>query len=116
MLKKSFMLSLVSVAALGFFSLPARADQTSVQLNNQEAAAVGEYNYIGQESSQISTQEQVGKYGVAEKYKTERQEAIQDAKQAAGAVGRGNRIRQTSEQLTIQQQNNSYRYHPSYRY
>ncbi|MEB3336853.1 MAG: hypothetical protein VKJ46_05270 [Leptolyngbyaceae bacterium] len=103
MLKSIYLLGLASAVALGFTSLPAHADQISEQVNNQSAAAVGEGNYIHQESNQRTLQQHIrrqtrksGDFGA-------HQEAYVYSDQTAGAVGYDNLIEQKNEQETKQQ-------------
>ncbi len=98
MLKKTCLLGLGSVAALGLVSLPVRAEQVNTQVTNQSAAAVGNYNQIGQLSTEISVQQQQRSLFQM----PDRQDSLQSVQQNAGAVGIENRIRQESQQVNVQ--------------
>ena len=101
MLKKTYLLSLCSVAVLGLVSPPVQADeQVNTQVTNQSAAAVGDYNQIGQWSTQTSVQQQQRR-GRAHQ-RPNRQDSLQEGRQTAGAVGYDNRILQEGEQVNVQ--------------
>lgn len=120
MLKQAYLLSLVSVAALGVVSLPAHADeQNSVQISNQTSAVVGDFNHVMQQSTQVSAQQQQGRFSKFSKakFKLGDQNGAQEVGQTSGVVGIGNYVRQATDQITVQQQNKSFmnRFQP-YRY
>lgn len=116
MLKQAYWVGLISAAALGLVSLPAQAnEQNSVQISKQTSAVVGDFNHVFQHSTQVSTQQQQGrysKYGKA-KFEFSDQNIAQEIEQTSGVVGIGNYVRQKSDQITVQQQTKAYmkRYH-----
>jgi hypothetical protein len=92
-MKKQYTLGLLSVAMLGFVSLPAVADDTAViQRSSQDVYVEGAYNEAlqGNEQSnwQISRRGQGSSTGI-----------VQDSEQVGTVLGKGN----TSYQLNRQQ-------------
>lgn len=108
MRKKSYIFGLMSVAVLGVFSLPVRAEQTSTQGSNQTATITGDNNQINQYIIQVNVQKNRGNSKVKHQ---PQQNSSQGATQSADAVGDGNRINQEIQQLNTQQQNIHPRFH-----
>lgn len=113
MIKKAYAIGLLSFATLGFASLPAQADQTSTQVTNQSAAAVGNGNYINQSSYQTNIQQRIqikkgGTYAPVYTSTPSTQDNYQEVQQNAGAVGNDNYIEQRSNQVNVQQRSNKH--------
>jgi hypothetical protein len=113
MIKKAYAIGLLSFATLGFVSLPAQADQTSTQVTNQSAAAVGDGNYIKQTSYQTNIQQRIqikkgGTYAPVYTSAPSAQDNYQEVQQNAGAVGNDNYIEQRSNQVNVQQRSNKH--------
>jgi hypothetical protein len=108
MLKKSYVFGLMSVAVIGVFSLPVRAEQTSTQGSNQSATITGDNNQINQYIIQVNVQKNRGNW--KGKHQPQ-QNSSQGATQSADTVGDGNRINQDIQQLNTQQQNIHPRFH-----
>jgi hypothetical protein len=106
MLKKAFVVSLLSVATLGMFDVPAQAGQVqeSVQGTSQSAAIVGDGNTINQYIIQSNAQKQRGQGSWKGKKQQQVQSSGQGADQTAGIVGNGNEINQVTQQTNIQKQ------------
>ena len=108
MLQKSYVFALMCVAALGVFSLPVRAEQTSTQGSNQTATITGDNNQINQYIIQVNVQKNRGN---SKGKHQPQQNSSQGATQSADAVGDGNRINQDIQQVNTQQQNVHPRFH-----
>ncbi|WP_404785145.1 hypothetical protein [Altericista sp. CCNU0014] len=107
MRKNIFSLGLLLTAALSLASTPVRADeQVNTQVTNQSAGAVGNGNYIYQQSDQMSIQ-QLKNRGRGGSGGT--QDNLQQVDQAAATVGDGNGIEQRSNQINVQQRMNNRR-------
>lgn len=102
MLKKSYIVGLISVAVLGVFSLPVRAEKRSTQGSNQTATITGDNNQINQYIIQVNVQKNRGNW---KRKHQPQQNSSQGATQSADAVGDGNRINQDIQQVNTQQQN-----------
>ncbi|WP_017317138.1 hypothetical protein [Mastigocladopsis repens] len=98
----------MSVAALGVFSLPIRAEQTSTQGSNQTATITGDNNQINQYIIQLNVQK--NQRNSKGKHQPQ-QGSSQGATQSADAVGSGNQINQDVQQVNVQQQNVHPRFH-----
>lgn len=102
MIKKTCVLSLLSIAVIGVFSSPIQAQQTSTQGTGQSASIVGNNNQINQYIIQVNRQnKKPGKL----KGKHQPQGSYQSVGQSADIVGNGNEINQSAEQISIQQNN-----------
>jgi hypothetical protein len=114
MRKNIFAFGLILTATLGFASnVPANADElVNTQVTNQSAGAVGNGNYIYQQSDQLSVQQLKNRGGNSSSPSA--LDNLQKVDQAAGAVGNGNFIDQRSNQINVQQQ--SHRRQRTYNY
>ncbi|ALF54823.1 hypothetical protein ACX27_21505 [Nostoc piscinale CENA21] len=104
MLQKRYLVSIFSIAALGLASLPAYADtnQTSTQVINQNAAAVGDENYIYQRADQINIQNSRQRIRGRRSGGRVNQDNAQFTGQSAGAVNYRNSIEQRSRIINTQ--------------
>ena len=73
-----FMLSLLAFSALGFISLPANADQVTVQTSEQFAAQQGNGNLSMQNLEQHTTNNNLGNDSSQGSVQNNRQEAFQE--------------------------------------
>ncbi|MBE9004703.1 hypothetical protein IQ259_06570 [Fortiea sp. LEGE XX443] len=103
-LVKRYLVGIFSVAALGLASLPANAqtNQTSTQSVNQNAATVGDENYIYQRADQINIQNSRQRVRGRRSGGQVNQGNDQYTDQSAGAVGYRNSIEQRSRVINTQ--------------
>jgi hypothetical protein len=101
---KRYLVSIFSVAALGLVSLPADAqtNQRSDQTVEQNAAAVGDDNYIYQRADQINIQNNRSRVRGRRSGERVNQDSSQYTGQSAGGVGYGNTIEQNSRVINTQ--------------
>jgi hypothetical protein len=99
MRKNFYALGLILTATLSFAGISARAEQVNTQITNQSAAAVGNGNYIQQQSEQLSIQQMKNRGGGG----SGAQDNMQQVDQAAAAVGDRNLVEQRSSQINVQQ-------------
>ena len=102
-MKKSTLSLLTAVIAFSPLAAFAQDAQTSIQNNTNSAAAVGHANYIDQNATQTSIQDQfdLGGYG----YTTpEAQTSAQINANEAAAIGEYNAIGQDATQTSVQGQ------------
>lgn len=112
---KKFTLGLLATAALIFTPVAAFAQdsQQNLQINNSNAAAVGEGNWIDQTTGQYSDQTQMGvnDYGYGD---PSSQMSVQDNLSEASAVGEYNVINQGAVQENGQNNMDINSYYPQY--
>ncbi len=111
MLKNTYAIALLSFAAFGFTAMPASADKITTQIINQNAAIVGDGNYIEQNSTQLSIQNQPKKTHNSRSNNsrpTTNQVSTQKNEQNAAIVGNDNYLEQNSTQVNVQNQPNSH--------
>ena len=103
-MKKSTLALLTTVIAFAPLSAFAQGVQTNIQDNTNSAAAVGTANYIDQDATQHSLQQQLdlGAYGVPSY--PDAQTSVQKNANEAAAVGDYNVIDQNATQTNIQDQ------------
>ncbi|MEM8720646.1 MAG: hypothetical protein AAGE84_15325 [Cyanobacteria bacterium P01_G01_bin.39] len=103
-MKKSTLALLTTVIAFAPLTAFAQDVQTSIQDNTNSAAAVGHANYIDQDATQHSLQQQLdlGAYGVPGY--PDAQTSVQKNANEAAAVGDYNVIDQDAVQTNIQDQ------------
>lgn len=112
MLKNSYAIALLTFAAFGFTAMPARADRITTQTINQNAAIVGDGNYIEQNSTQLSIQNQPKSHNSRSNSRSNarvtNQVSTQDSEQNAAIVGNDNYLEQSTTQVNVQNQPNSH--------
>ncbi len=104
---KTSKLGILATVAVLFTPVAAFANdsQVSVQNNSNSAAAVGTGNFIYQDSTQLSNQNQLDVGGVGYGYDApDAQLSIQNNSNDAAAIGHGNTIYQDNTQLNNQNQ------------
>lgn len=101
--KKSAVVAVMAVSAIGFLVSPVKA-QTQVNQQNasQNAAAVGAFNSVSQGLTQVGIQDQATILGPVPQTQVNQQGAAQ----SAAAIGIGNSVTQTLEQISDQYQFN----------
>ncbi|MEM9509050.1 MAG: hypothetical protein AAGA16_15435 [Cyanobacteria bacterium P01_E01_bin.35] len=109
-MKKSTLALLTTVIAFTPFAAFAQA-QTSIQNNTNSAAVVGNGNFIRQNATQTSIQDQLdlGGYGIPS---PDAQTSVQINANEAAAVGNHNVIDQNATQTSIQDQIDVNKYLP----
>lgn len=100
-MRKNFCaLGLLLTATFSFAGVSARADDSvNTQITNQSAAAVGNGNYLYQQSDQLSIQQLKSREGGS----AGSQDNLQRVDQAAAAVGDRNLVEQRNSQINVQQ-------------
>lgn len=101
-LKQTAALALLTASGVNFIISPTKAAQTQVnqQSATQTAAAVGSFNDINQDLTQLGIQGQAGLFAPAAQMQVNQQNAAQ----SAAAIGTGNNINQTLNQISDQYQ------------
>lgn len=101
-IKKSATFALLTISAIGFLVSPVKAAQTQVNQQNasQNAAAVGAFNSVDQNLTQVGVQTQDSLFGPAAQTQVNQQNAAQNG----AAVGIGNSVTQTLDQISDQYQ------------
>lgn len=115
-MKKSTLAILTAVIAFAPLTAFAQEDiQSSTQINTNKAAAVGVGNYIEQDATQTSFQDQLdygGAYGVPSA--GDAQNSLQINSNEAAAIGEYNVIDQDATQSNVQYQTDIESYYPHY--
>ena len=114
-MKKSTLAILTAVIALAPLTAFAQDDiQSSTQINSNKAAAVGVGNYIEQDATQTSFQDQLNydAYGVPSA--GDAQNSVQINSNEAAAIGEHNYIDQDATQSNVQYQTDIESYYPHY--
>ena len=104
---KSSKLSLLATVAILFTPVAALAQdsQVNVQNNSNSAAAIGTGNFIYQDTTQVSNQNQLDIGGYGHGYNTpDAQLSIQNNSNSAAAIGHGNAVIQDTTQINNQTQ------------
>jgi hypothetical protein len=103
-MKKSTLAILTAIIAFAPLTAFAQDAQTIIQTNKNSAAAVGTGNFIGQNATQNSVQNQLdlGAYGVPST--PDAQLSVQGNANEAAAIGTGNYIDQNAVQNSTQGQ------------
>ena len=96
MLKKTYTLGLLSIAALGMIALPAQADTAVVQQSTQDLYIDGEDNRGAQVSDQINMHRRVNSGD-----RRSSTGVVQDVYQGATVVGEGNDAYQGNSQINV---------------
>ncbi|MEM7595947.1 MAG: hypothetical protein AAF383_31340 [Cyanobacteria bacterium P01_A01_bin.83] len=103
-MKKSTLALLTTVITFAPLTAFAQDAQTSVQNNVNSASAVGDANFIQQDATQTSIQDQLdlGAYGIPDA--PDAQTSVQNNANSAAAIGNYNVIDQDATQTNIQDQ------------
>lgn len=103
-MKKTTLSILTTILAFSPLTAFAQDAQTSIQTNSNSAAAVGVGNYIDQNATQTSVQDQFdfGAYGVPST--PDAQTSVQVNGNEAAAIGEHNYIGQDATQTSVQGQ------------
>ncbi|MDJ0703338.1 MAG: hypothetical protein QNJ46_08665 [Leptolyngbyaceae cyanobacterium MO_188.B28] len=101
MLKQTYTLGLLSLAALGLVSLPAQADTAVVQQSTQDLYIYGEGNSGTQVSEQINIHQRVNTHG-----RRSNTGIVQDVYQGATVVGEDNDAYQGNSQINVTEEVN----------
>lgn len=96
MLKRTYTLGLLGIAALGMISLPAQADTAVVQQSTQDLYIYGEGNSGAQVSEQINMHHRVN--SGSQRSSTG---IVQDVYQGASVIGEDNNAYQGNSQINI---------------
>ena len=102
MLRQTGIFGLLSGALLGVVSLPAQADNATVQTSNQQAVINGDNNQIIQVINQTNVINQPGRSNQRRNGKSGNSAAVQDAYQGASVNGDNNRVIQESNQVNAE--------------
>ena len=101
MLKQTYTLCLLSLAALGMISLPAQADTAVVQQSTQDLYIYGEDNSGTQVSEQIHIHRRVDSSG-----RRSNTGVVQDVYQGASVIGEDNDAYQDNSQINVTEEIN----------
>ncbi|MCG8362153.1 MAG: hypothetical protein MJA27_02325 [Pseudanabaenales cyanobacterium] len=96
MLKRTYTLGLLSIAALGMISLPAQADTAVVQQSTQDLYIYGEGNSGAQVSEQINIHRRVNSGS-----RQSNTGVVHDVYQGASVIGEENNAYQGNSQINI---------------
>lgn len=105
MLKKACLFGLLAATTVFSFGSVVKADPKNAQHSTQNAAAIGNDNFIRQHTNQINLlnfqQPTSGLFGSSS---APQATSMQSAEQKAGVFGVGNQIQQQIQQSNLQQQ------------
>lgn len=99
MLKRAYILGLLSFTSLGMISLPALADTAVIQRNTQDLYIEGQRNTAVQDSQQINIHRQTNV-----RHRGANVGVVQDTYQGATVVGKDNTAYQGSTQINIHEE------------
>ena len=103
MLRKTGMFSLLSATLLGVVSLPAQANNATVQTSTQQAVINGNNNQVIQVINQTNVNNHSGRGNQRRNGERNNRATVQDAYQGASVHGSNNRVRQESNQVNAEQ-------------
>lgn len=103
MLRKTGMFSLLSATLLGIVSLPAQANNATVQTSTQQAVINGNNNQVIQVINQTNVINHSGRGNQRRNGERNNRATVQDAYQGVSVHGSNNRVRQESNQVNAEQ-------------
>ncbi|MCG8363356.1 MAG: hypothetical protein MJA27_08505 [Pseudanabaenales cyanobacterium] len=103
MLRKTGMFSLLSATLLGIVSLPAQANNATVQTSTQQAVINGNNNQVIQVINQTNVINHSGRGNQRRNDERNNRATVQDAYQGVSVHGSNNRVRQESNQVNAEQ-------------
>ncbi|HEY9700936.1 MAG TPA: hypothetical protein V6C58_00725 [Allocoleopsis sp.] len=91
---KFFLISVLSLATVGNFALPGRADQAIIQEVNQESVVTGNNNYVQQNARQFNSNYSAGN-------RRNNQGTVQRINQRSDVLGNNNTNIQNANQSNV---------------
>jgi hypothetical protein len=99
MKSKVWTIALLTVASVGGFSLPSKADEATVQQCSQDIVITGNDNYAQQGCTQVNVQQRQGR-----RTRGSNVGRVQTGSQGVDILGDGNETFQNINQINIEQQ------------
>jgi hypothetical protein len=99
MKSKVWTIALLTVATVGGFSLPSKADEATVQQCSQDIVITGNDNYAEQGCTQVNVNQHQGR-----RTRRDNSARVQTGNQGVDILGDGNSTYQNINQLNIEQQ------------